>query len=55
MLDVIVKRSEAPDETRVFEKGKFEIMRIGGITIQRNPESFVLVRTRIRMAFLIAA
>ena len=31
MMDVILKRFESPDETRVFEKGKFEIVEIGGI------------------------
>ena len=35
MTDVILKRFETPDETRVFEKGKFEIVRIGGLTIGR--------------------
>ena len=35
MLDVILKRFETPDETRVFEKGKLEIVRIGGMTIGR--------------------
>jgi transcriptional regulator with XRE-family HTH domain len=35
MLDVILKRFEAPDETRLFEKGKFEIVHIGGMTIGR--------------------
>jgi hypothetical protein len=35
MLDVILKRFEAPDETRLFDKGKFEIVRIGGVTIGR--------------------
>ena len=35
MLDVILKRFEAPDETRFFNKGKFEIVRIGGMTIGR--------------------
>jgi uncharacterized cupin superfamily protein len=35
MLDVILKRFENPDETRVFEKGKFEIVNIGGMTIGR--------------------
>ena len=35
MLDVILKRFEKADETRVFEKGKFEIVRIGGMTIGR--------------------
>ena len=35
MLDVVLKRFESPDETRVFEKGKFEIVNIGGVTIGR--------------------
>lgn len=35
MLEVILKRFEAPDETRVFEKGKLEIVLIGGMTIGR--------------------
>ena len=35
MLDVILKRFDTPDETSVFEKGKFEIVRIGGITVGR--------------------
>jgi mannose-6-phosphate isomerase-like protein (cupin superfamily) len=35
MLEVILKRFEEPDEVRTFEKGKFEIVRIGGLTIGR--------------------
>jgi hypothetical protein len=35
MKDVILKRFENPDETRVFEKGKFEVVQIGGMTIGR--------------------
>ena len=35
MRDVILKRFEAPDETRLFDKGKLEIVRIGGMTIGR--------------------
>jgi len=35
MLEAILKRFETPDETRVFEKGKFEIVNIGGMTIGR--------------------
>jgi len=34
-LDVILKRFEAPDETRVMTKGRFEIVRLGGLTIGR--------------------
>ncbi len=35
MLDVILKRFENPDETRTFEKGRFELIHIGGMTIGR--------------------
>ena len=35
MLDVILKRFEHPDELRTFEKGKFEIIQIGGMTLGR--------------------
>jgi hypothetical protein len=31
-VDVVLKRFEHPDEVRTFEKGKFEIVRIGGMT-----------------------
>ncbi len=32
---VILKRFDAPEETRVFEKGRLEIVRIGGMTLAR--------------------
>lgn len=35
MLDVILRHFEEPDEVRHFEKGKFEIVHIGGMTIGR--------------------
>ena len=35
MDDVILKRFEQPDETRVFEKGRFELVQVGGMTIGR--------------------
>jgi hypothetical protein len=35
MLDVILKRFDDPDETVRFEKGRFEIVHIGGLTIGR--------------------
>jgi hypothetical protein len=35
MTDVILKRFETPDETRTFPKGKFELIRIGTMTIGR--------------------
>ena len=34
-LDVIIKRFETPDEVRDFPKGRFEIVKIGGLTIGR--------------------
>jgi quercetin dioxygenase-like cupin family protein len=35
MLEVILKQFEEPDEIRTFEKGKFEVVRIGNMTIGR--------------------
>lgn len=35
MLDVVIKRFERPDEVREMVKGKFELVRIGGLTIGR--------------------
>lgn len=35
MYEVILKRFENPDEVRVFEMGRFELVHIGGITIGR--------------------
>jgi hypothetical protein len=34
-VDVILRRFDAPDETRVMQKGRFELVRIGGVTIGR--------------------
>jgi len=34
-LDVILKRFETPDERRVFDKGSFDLVRLGGMTIGR--------------------
>jgi quercetin dioxygenase-like cupin family protein len=33
--EVILKRFESPDETRIFDKGKFEIIHLAGMTIGR--------------------
>lgn len=33
--EMILKRFESPDETRTFEKGRFEIVYLGGLTIGR--------------------
>ena len=35
MLEVILKCFDTPDETRVFEKGRLEIVRIGGMVLGR--------------------
>ena len=35
MDDIILKQFENPDEVRKFEKGKFEIVTIGDMTIGR--------------------
>jgi quercetin dioxygenase-like cupin family protein len=35
MNDVLLKRFEQPDEVREFEKGRFEIVQIGAVTIGR--------------------
>ena len=35
MYDVILKRFEFPDEVRTFDKGKFELVHIGGMTVGR--------------------
>lgn len=35
MNDVIIKRFEQPDEVRIFEKGKFELVHVGGMTVGR--------------------
>jgi quercetin dioxygenase-like cupin family protein len=35
MLDVILKRFDTPDEVRALNKGRFEIVRLGGMTIGR--------------------
>ena len=34
-IDVILKRFESPDERRDLVKGKFELVRLGGMTIGR--------------------
>ena len=33
--DVILKRFDQPDEVRTFPKGRFELVRLGGLTIGR--------------------
>ena len=35
MTDAIVKKFDQPDETRQFEKGKFELIHVGGMAVGR--------------------
>ena len=35
MLGITLKRFDAPDETRAFEKGRFDVVRLGGMTLGR--------------------
>ena len=35
MYEVVLKRFEKPDEVRTFEKGRFELVHIGGMTVGR--------------------
>jgi len=35
IVDVVLKRFETPDETRIFEMGRLEVVRFGGVTIGR--------------------
>jgi hypothetical protein len=35
MIDVVLRRFEQPDEVREFDKGKLELVRLGGLTIGR--------------------
>lgn len=35
MLEVVLKRFEKPDEVRTFEKGRFEVVKLRGMTIGR--------------------
>lgn len=34
-LDVVLKRFDRPDEVREFEKGRFDLVHLGGMTIGR--------------------
>jgi mannose-6-phosphate isomerase-like protein (cupin superfamily) len=35
MIDVLLKSFESPDETRRFEKGRLDVVRIGSVTVGR--------------------
>ena len=35
MLEVMLKSFENPDEVRLFDKGKFELVTLGGMTVGR--------------------
>ena len=34
-VEVLLRRFELPDETRVMEKGRFEVVHLGGLTVGR--------------------
>jgi quercetin dioxygenase-like cupin family protein len=34
-IEVTLRRFESPDETRIMEKGKFEVVHIGGLAVGR--------------------
>jgi quercetin dioxygenase-like cupin family protein len=34
-MDLEIKRFDAPDETRTFDRGTFEVVKIGGMTVGR--------------------
>ena len=34
-IDIVLKRFETPDDVREMEKGRFEIVRVGGLTVGR--------------------
>jgi quercetin dioxygenase-like cupin family protein len=35
LVEMVIKRFESPDETRAMEKGTFELVHLGGMTIGR--------------------
>ena len=35
LTDVVLKKFETPDETRLMTKGRFEVVKLGGMTIGR--------------------
>jgi hypothetical protein len=35
VIDVVLKRFENPDEVRTFEKGRFEVVRLGSLVLGR--------------------
>jgi len=35
MGSIVIKRFDSPDETRVFEKGRFDLVKVGGMTVGR--------------------
>ena len=39
MYEVILKRFDSPDELRTFEKGKFELIKVGGRRSAARPTS----------------
>ena len=52
MDDVTLKRFENPDEVREFELGRFELVRIGGMTIGRIGPGIGLIAHELRAKFI---
>jgi len=50
MLETVLKRFEEPDEVRTFEKGKFEILRVGGMTIGTGFTLFIVPSLYVLLA-----
>jgi len=51
MTEVVLKRFKSPDEIRTFEKGKFEIVHLGGMTmVAPRTNGVALVPTRRQVA-----
>ena len=42
-LDVVLRRFDSPDEVREMVKGRFEVVRMGGLTIGRAPDNAVII------------
>ncbi len=56
MLEAIVRRFDEPDEVRTFEKGKFDLMHVGGKQVMkdRRPATKVLPCCLSALFFLVS-
>ena len=47
-VNVVLKRFDNPDELREFEKGKFELVTLGGMTIgTKHSDHVIAMRTQV--------